>query len=250
MKKTINLTLKIWRQKNQNTPGKIETYPLKDLNVNISFLEMLDILNDQLEAKGEEPVAFEHDCREGICGSCGIMINGKAHGGYKQTTTCQLHLRKFSDGEEIYLEPWRSRSFPVIKDLVVNRNAFDKIIKSGGYVSVRVGSAPEANSTPIPKKDADLAFGAATCIGCGACVATCKNSSASLFMAAKVSHLSLLPQGKVERKSRVLNMVKTMDDLGFGACTNEAECEVACPKGISFSYIANMNKELLKANLK
>ena len=247
--KTISLKLKIWRQKNSNIPGKMEDYHLKDLNQEMSFLEMLDVLNDQLEKEGKDQVAFDHDCREGICGSCGIMINGKPHGGRKRTTTCQLHLRSFQDQEEVFIEPWRAGAFPVVKDLVVDRSAFDKIITAGGYVSVRAGSAPDANNIPIPKKDADLAFDAAACIGCGACVASCKNASANLFTSAKISHLSLLPQGEVERKERVVKMVSKMDEVGFGSCTNEGECEVACPKGISVSYITRMNKEFLKAAL-
>ncbi len=246
---TISLKLKIWRQKNSEEKGEFKTYELKDLNSDMSFLEMLDVLNDQLEKQQEDVVTFDHDCREGICGACGVMINGKPHGGQKRTTTCQLHLRHFSDGEEVYVEPWRAKSFPVVKDLMVDRGAFDKIIKSGGYVSVRAGSAPDANSILVSKNNSDEAMDAATCIGCGACVASCKNASASLFTSAKISHLALLPQGKVEKKARVLKMTKAMDDLGFGACTNEGECEVACPKGISVSFISKMNSELLKANL-
>jgi succinate dehydrogenase / fumarate reductase iron-sulfur subunit len=245
----MNLTLKIWRQKNSKTKGKFVTYKLNDVSEEISFLEMLDMLNEQLIIKGEEPVAFDHDCREGICGMCGLYINGRAHGPDSAVTTCQLHMRKFKDGDTITVEPWRAKPFPVIKDLIVDRSAFDKIIQAGGFISVNTGGVPDANAIPIPKKNADLAMDAAACIGCGACVATCKNASAMLFVAAKVSHLSLLPQGKIEAAKRVQNMVKTMDELGFGNCTNTYACEVECPKQISVSNIARMNREFLLAKL-
>jgi len=215
----------------------------------MSFLEMLDFLNDQLIQKDEDPIAFDHDCREGICGTCGIVINGRSHGPLKGVTTCQLHMRSFKNNDEIVLEPWRATSFPVIKDLVVDRKSFDKIISSGGYISAKTGSAPDANSIPINKDDADLAFDAATCIGCGACVATCKNSSAMLFVGAKVSHLSLLPQGKIERGDRVKNMVTSMDEEGFGSCTNTGACEIDCPKEISIDNIIRLNKEFIKSTL-
>jgi succinate dehydrogenase / fumarate reductase iron-sulfur subunit len=245
--KKISLILKVWRQKNSNNKGQIKTYYLKDLNIHMSFLEMMDVLNDQLEKKNEEPVAFSHDCREGICGACGFMINGKPHGGYKRTTTCQLHLRHFQDGETVIIEPWRANSFPVIKDLVVVRSSFDKIIEAGGYISVKTGNAPEANSIPIKKNILDTAFDAAACIGCGACVASCKNSSAMLFTAAKVSHLNLLPQGAPESMNRVRLMIDVMDKNGFGNCTNEGECEATCPKGISVENITRLNREFIKS---
>lgn len=219
------------------------------VNPHMSFLEMLDTLNEELLGSGDEPIAFEHDCREGICGSCGVVINGTPHGPFKGTATCQLHMRGFSDGDEIWIEPWRARAFPVLKDLVVDRFALDAIIESGGYISVRTGSPPDANAIPIPKYDADLAMDAAACIGCGACVAACPNASAMLFTAAKVSHLGLLPQGQPERADRVLKMVSMMDEVGFGACTNHGECEVVCPKEISVDFIARLNRDLLKASL-
>jgi len=243
----MNLTLHVWRQKSPADEGRMVQYQVTGVTDHASFLEMLDILNEQLAAKGEEPVAFEHDCREGICGSCGFMINGEAHGPLPHTTVCQLHMRHFKDGDVLYLEPWRSRAFPVIKDLVVNRGAFDRVIQAGGYVSVMTGSAPEANLTPIPKSVADRAFDAATCIGCGACVAQCPNGAAQLFTSAKVSHLNMLPQGQPERYDRALSMVEAMEKEGFGTCSNYAECEAVCPKGISIDFIARMNRDYLKA---
>lgn len=246
--KTININLKIWRQKNANAKGSMETYKLDNVSTDSSFLEMLDQLNEQLVNERKEPIAFDHDCREGICGMCSLYINGEAHGPDRGVTTCQLHMRKFKDGETIYVEPWRAKAFPVIKDLVVDRSAFDRIIQAGGFVSVNTsGRTMDANAIPVPKADADKAFEAATCIGCGACVATCKNASAMLFVSAKVSQLALLPQGKVEANQRVLNMVKQMDEEGFGNCTNTGACEVECPKGISLENIARMNREFLKA---
>ncbi len=242
---TMNLNLKIWRQKDGKAKGAMEDYSLANVSPDSSFLEMLDQLNEELIEKGIEPVAFDHDCREGICGMCSLMINGQAHGPERETTTCQLHMRSFSDGDTIVIEPWRARAFPVEKDLMVNRNAFDDIIAAGGYTTVNTGSAPDANSILISKENADLAMDAAACIGCGACVASCKNASAMLFVSAKVSQLSLLPQGEAEAEQRVQNMVKKMDDLGFGNCTNEAECEASCPKGIEITNIARMNKEFL-----
>jgi|TARA_B110000208_G_scaffold190899_1_gene256077 succinate dehydrogenase / fumarate reductase iron-sulfur subunit len=244
----MNLTLKIWRQKDAKSPGKMVTYPISNIEGHMSFLEMMDILNDELIEKGEEPVAFDHDCREGICGMCSMYINGEAHGPDRRVTTCQLHMRMFKDGETIHIEPFRANSFPVLKDLMVDRGAFDRIQQAGGYISVNTsGNTQDANSLPIPKADADLAMDAATCIGCGACVATCKNSSAMLFVSAKVSQYALLPQGRVEAKDRVLNMVNQMDIEGFGNCTNTGACEVECPKGISLDNIARMNRELIKA---
>lgn len=246
----MNLTLKIWRQKNSKDKGKMETYPVKDISPDMSFLEMIDVLNTQLIESGQDPVAFDHDCREGICGMCSMFINGQAHGPGRGITTCQLHMRSFKDGDTIYIEPWRSAAFPVIKDLVVDRSSFDRVIQAGGYVSVNTsGNTQDANAIPVPKEDADKAFDAATCIGCGACVATCKNSSAMLFVSAKVSQLALLPQGKVEAKQRALNMVKQMDEEGFGNCSNTGACEVECPKGISLENIARMNREYLKASI-
>ncbi len=243
----MKLNLKIWRQNGPNDKGQMVNYPIDGVDGDMSFLEMMDLLNDQLIESGESPVAFDHDCREGICGMCSLYINGEAHGPDRGVTTCQLHMRKFSDGETIYIEPWRAKAFPVIKDLVVDRSAFDRIMSAGGFVSVNTsGNTVDANAIPIPKDDADKAFEAATCIGCGACVATCKNASAMLFVSAKVSQLSLLPQGKVEAGERVLNMVKTMDEEGFGNCTNTGACEVECPKGISLENIARMNREYLK----
>lgn len=246
----MNLNLVIWRQANQNEKGAMVTYPIKDISPDMSFLEMLDILNENLIGKGEEPVAFDHDCREGICGACSLMINGKPHGPDRGTTTCQLHMRKFKNGDTIYIEPWRAKAFPVQKDLIVDRSAFDRIIQSGGFVSVNTGGVPDANSIPIAKVTAEEAMDAAACIGCGACVATCKNASASLFVAAKISHLSLLPQGKVESIQRAKEMVATADKAGFGACSNTYECEAACPKEISVKFISRMHSEYLKASLK
>lgn len=246
----MNLKLKVWRQKDGNSKGKIETYKLADISEQMSFLEMLDVLNEQLISEGKEPVAFDHDCREGICGSCSMHINGEPHGPDRGVTTCQLHMRKFKDGDTIYVEPFRAKAFPVIKDLVVDRSAFDRIIQAGGFVSVNTsGNSQDANAIPIPKAEADKAFDAATCIGCGACVASCKNASAMLFVSAKVSQFALLPQGQVEGKERVLNMVQQMDDEGFGNCTNTGACEVECPKGISLENIARMNREFLKAKI-
>ncbi|NNC82213.1 MAG: succinate dehydrogenase/fumarate reductase iron-sulfur subunit [Flavobacteriales bacterium] len=244
----MNLTLKVWRQKNARSTGKMETYEVKGISPDSSFLEMMDELNNDLIEKGEDPVAFDHDCREGICGSCSMHINGEAHGPDRLVTTCQLHMRKFNDGDTIYIEPWRAKPFPVIKDLVVDRTAFDRIIQSGGFVSVNTsGNTTDANAIPIEKENADKAFDAATCIGCGACVAACKNASAMLFVSAKVSQLALLPQGQVEREERVLNMVDQMDDEGFGNCSNTGACEVQCPKGISLDNIARMNREYAAA---
>jgi succinate dehydrogenase / fumarate reductase iron-sulfur subunit len=245
----MNLLLKIWRQKGPNEQGKMVDYPVTDISEDMSFLEMLDILNDQLVVKGEEPVSFDHDCREGICGMCSLYINGQAHGPERLITTCQLHMRSFKDGETIYIEPWRAKAFPVVKDLVVDRGAFDRIMNVGGFVSVNTGGAQDANCLPVSKIDADKAFDAATCIGCGACVATCKNSSAMLFVSAKVSQLALLPQGKIEATERVLNMVEQMDVEGFGNCTNTGACEVECPKGISLENIARMNREYIVAGV-
>ena len=246
----MKLTLKVWRQKNSNDKGKIETYSLDNVSEHMSFLEMMDVLNEQLISEGTEPIAFDHDCREGICGMCSMHINGEAHGPDRGVTTCQLHMRKFKDGETIYIEPFRAKGFPVIKDLVVDRTAFDRIQHAGGFVSVNTsGNTQDANALPIPKQDADKAFDAAACIGCGACVASCKNSSAMLFVSAKVSQYALLPQGKVEAQRRVLNMVEQMDKEGFGNCTNTGACEVECPKGISLENIARMNREYLKASI-
>ena len=247
----MKLKLKIWRQKNAQDKGKIVEYPIDGIEGDMSFLEMLDVLNEKLINKGDEPVSFDHDCREGICGSCSLFINGEAHGPDRGIPTCQLHMRMFKDGDEIYIEPFRAKAFPIIKDLVVDRSSFDRIQQAGGFVSVNTSGNPvDANTIPIPKHDADRAFDAATCIGCGACVATCKNSSAMLFVAAKVSQYALLPQGRVEAADRVLNMVKQMDAEGFGNCTNTGACEVECPKGISLENIARMNREYLSASLK
>jgi succinate dehydrogenase / fumarate reductase iron-sulfur subunit len=246
----MDLILKVWRQKDSKAKGKIETYPISNISEHSSFLEMMDVLNIKLIEDGKEPVAFDHDCREGICGMCSMYINGQAHGPSRGTTTCQLHMRSFKDGDTIYIEPWRSKSLPVIKDLVVDRSAFDRIQQAGGFISVNTsGNTQDANAVPIPKEDADKAFDAAACIGCAACVATCKNSSAMLFVAAKVSQYSYLPQGEVEAKDRVVNMVEQMDKEGFGNCTNTGACEVECPKGISLEYIARMNREYVKATL-
>jgi succinate dehydrogenase / fumarate reductase iron-sulfur subunit len=249
MSGNMNLTLKVWRQKNASQKGELVTYPVSDISPDMSFLEMFDVLNDQLVTDGKEPIAFDHDCREGICGMCSMHINGHAHGPKDQVTTCQLHMRSFKDGDTIVVEPWRAAAFPVVKDLVVDRSSFDRIIAKGGFISVNTGNAKDANNLPIPKVDADKAFEAAACIGCGACVATCKNSSAMLFVSAKVAQLSLLPQGKAEASQRVLNMVAQMDEEGFGSCTNTGACEVECPKGISIQNIAIMNKEYLKATV-
>lgn len=246
---SMNLTLKIWRQKDAQSEGKIVDYQLSDVSDDSSFLEMIDQLNTQIIDKGDEPVAFDHDCREGICGSCSMVINGRPHGPSEETTTCQLHMRSFNDGDTIFIEPWRASAFPVIKDLVVDRTAFDRIIQAGGYISVNTGNAPDAHATPVPKEDADAAFDAATCIGCGACVAACKNASAMLFTSAKISHLALLPQGKVESQKRAEAMVAQMDEEGFGSCTNTGACEAECPKGISIENIARMNSQYFKAKL-
>ncbi len=246
----MKLQLKVWRQQNTNTEGTFADYTLNEVSPDMSFLEMLDVLNEQLLAKGQDPVAFDHDCREGICGSCSMMINGKPHGPENMTTTCQLHMRKFNDGDNIVIEPWRASAFPVIKDLTVNRSAFDRIIQAGGFISVNTGNAQDGNTLPIPKPDADSAMDAAACIGCGACVAACKNASAMLFTAAKVAHLGYLPQGQPERHKRVLRMVQQMDSEGFGNCTNTLDCEAACPKGISADNIAKLNRDFLKAKLK
>lgn len=246
---SMNLTLKVWRQKNKKTSGNFNTYNVKDISSEMSFLEMFDVLNEQLIREDKDPIAFDHDCREGICGSCSMYINGEAHGPWQQNTTCQLHMRAFKDGDTIVVEPWRSKAFPVIKDLIVDRSAFDRIIQAGGYISVNTGNAQDANSLPIDKKNADDAFMSAACIGCGACVATCVNGSAMLFVSAKVNQLAQLPQGQPERESRVLNMVAQMDKEMFGNCTNTYACEVECPKGISVSNIARLNREYLGAGM-
>ncbi|MGS2763409.1 succinate dehydrogenase/fumarate reductase iron-sulfur subunit [Sinomicrobium sp. M5D2P9] len=247
----MNLTLKIWRQKNADAKGGMDTYKVENISPDSSFLEMLDILNDQLINEGKEPVAFDHDCREGICGMCSLQINGQPHGPGRGITTCQLHMRKFKDGDTIYIEPFRAKAFPVIKDLVVDRTSFDRIQHAGGYISVNTsGNTQDANAIPVEKHNADKAFDAATCIGCGACVAACKNASAMLFTSAKVSQFALLPQGRVEATERVLNMVKQMDLEGFGNCSNTGACEIECPKGISLENIARMNREYLKASVK
>jgi succinate dehydrogenase / fumarate reductase iron-sulfur subunit len=245
----MKLTLKIWRQAAPQATGEMRTYTLDGVSDDISFLEMLDMLNEQLIAEGEEPVEFEHDCREGICGSCGLMINGQAHGPQKGTATCQLHMRKFRDGETITIEPWRAAAFPVVKDLVVDRSAFDRIVTAGGYITAPTGSAPDANLIPVPKEAADASFDAAACIACGACVAACPNSAAQLFTAAKIEHLNLLPQGQPERDTRVLDMVDTMEQY-FGSCTNHGECTAACPKEIPLDYIAYMNRDYVRAQLR
>ena len=248
-KTTLNLTLKIWRQPGPNAPGRFETREAKGIPDSASFLEMLDIVNEQIIAEGGQPVAFDHDCREGICGMCSLVINGVPHGPNKGVTTCQLHMRSFRSGDTIYVEPFRAKAFPVIRDLAVNRSAFDRIIQAGGYINVRTGSAPEANSVPVPKPDADSAFAAAACIGCGACVAACKNASAMLFVSAKIGHLNLLPQGKPEAARRSLAMVRAMDAEGFGNCTNQYECEAVCPKEISVDNIRRMNRDFRRAAL-
>jgi succinate dehydrogenase / fumarate reductase, iron-sulfur subunit len=244
---TMNLVLHVWRQPAANKPGKFERYAVSGVSEHQSFLEMLDLLNEQLVSEGRDPVAFDSDCREGICGTCGLVINGRPHGPQKATTTCQLHMRHFKNGDELTLEPWRAKAFPVIRDLVVDRSAFDRIIQAGGYISARAGAAPEANALPVPKQEADLAMDAAACIGCGACVASCPNASAMLFTSAKVSHLNLLPQGAPEAEDRVRNMVAQMEAEGFGHCTNHLECEAACPKEISTDFIARMNRQFVGA---
>lgn len=245
----MNFTLHIWRQAGPNSPGTMKTYPIRDVGPDMSFLEMIDVLNDSLVAKGEEPIALEYDCREGICGTCGVVINGKPHGPHRGRTTCQVYLRDFADGDHLYVEPWRATAFPIIKDCVVDRSAFDRIIQAGGFISVNTGNAIDGNAIPVPKAQAALAMDAAACIGCGACVAACKNASAMLFVAAKVGHLGSLPQGQPERFERVVKMVHTMDAEGFGSCSNHGECEAACPKEISIDFIARMNRDYLKARL-
>jgi succinate dehydrogenase / fumarate reductase iron-sulfur subunit len=246
---SMNLTLKVWRQKSKSVKGSFETYQVSDISSEMSFLEMFDVLNERLIREGKEPIAFDHDCREGICGMCSMYINGKPHGPWKGTTTCQLHMRAFKDGDTIVVEPWRANAFPVIKDLVVDRTAFDHIIQAGGFISVNTGNAVDANAIPVEKDKADASFAAAACIGCGACVAACKNSAAMLFVAAKVSHLALLPQGAPERKTRVLDMIAQMDKEGFGSCTFTEACEAACPKEISVTNISRMNAEYIGAGL-
>ncbi|MFN5371750.1 MAG: succinate dehydrogenase/fumarate reductase iron-sulfur subunit [Bacteroidia bacterium] len=245
----MKITLKVWRQKSGTTPGEFKTYTMNEVSEDMSFLEMFDVLNEELVRTGDDPIAFDHDCREGICGMCSMYINGRAHGPLTGTTTCQLHMRHFKDGDTIYVEPWRASAFPIIKDLMVDRSAFDRVIQAGGFISVNTGNAVDANSLPIPKTDADKAFDAAACIGCGACVATCKNASAMLFVSAKVSQLALLPQGQPERHIRVKKMVEAMDAEGFGNCTNTGACEVECPKEISLENIARMNRDYLAANV-
>ncbi len=245
--RTINLTLHVWRQRSGTERGAMVTYQAKGISVEMSFLEMLDVVNEGLIHAGEDPIAFDHDCREGICGSCGMMINGIAHGPERATTTCQLQMRFFRDGQDVWIEPWRAEAFPVVRDLVVDRSAFDKIIQAGGYITAPTGHAPEANNLPIPKPDADTAFEAANCIGCGACVAACPNASAMLFTSAKTTHLGMLPQGQAERDARVLSMIATQDSLGFGSCTNIGECSAACPKEIPLESISRMNRDLLRA---
>jgi succinate dehydrogenase / fumarate reductase iron-sulfur subunit len=247
--KKLNLTLKVWRQERPDEPGEMVTYDVPDIGDDMSFLEMLDVLNDRLNALGERPIAFEHDCREGICGSCGMMINGQAHGPQRGTATCQLHMRKFADGDVIEVEPWRAAAFPVVQDLVVNRSALDRIVESGGFITVNTGAAVEANTIPVPKPVADAAFDAAACIGCGACVAACPNGAGQLFTSAKAAHLNLLPQGQAERFKRTEAMVDTMEEY-FGSCTNHGECQDACPKSISIDYIALMNKDYIKGKFK
>ncbi len=243
----MNLTLKVWRQRNKDDRGRFETYPVQGISPDMSFLEMFDVLNERLINEGKDPVAFDHDCREGICGMCSMFINGRPHGPLQGVTTCQLHMRSFKNGDTVVVEPWRAAAFPVIKDLAVDRTSFDRIISAGGFISVNTGNAQDANSTPIGKDDADAAFAAATCIGCGACVAACKNASAMLFVSAKVSQFALLPQGQPERHDRVMNMVAQMDAEGFGSCTNTGACEAECPKGISLSNIARMNRDYISA---
>jgi len=247
--KTLNLKLHVWRQKNRAAEGKFVAYDAPDISPDMSFLEMLDVVNERLVAKGEEPIAFDHDCREGICGQCGVVVNGSPHGPRKATTTCQLHMRSFQDGDELTLEPWRAKGFPVLRDLMVDRSAFDRIIATGGFITAPTGNAPDGNAIPVPKVNSDKAMDAAQCIGCGACVAACPNGSAMLFVAAKVSHLGLLPQGQAERDRRVTGMVAKMDEEGFGSCTNHAECEAVCPKEIPIEFIAQMNRDYWKAVL-
>ena len=246
---TMNLTLKVWRQAGNNSEGRFESYEVKDISSEMSFLEMFDVLNERLIAEGKDPIAFDHDCREGICGACSMHINGRPHGPWHATTTCQLHMREYKNGDTIVVEPWRSKGFPVIKDLVVDRSAFDRIIEAGGYISVNTGNAVDGNAIPIEKDKADISFAAASCIGCGACVAACKNSSAMLFLSAKVAHLALLPQGAPERKKRVLNMVAQMDKEGFGSCTFTGACEAVCPKEISITNISRLNGDYIRAGL-
>jgi succinate dehydrogenase / fumarate reductase, iron-sulfur subunit len=247
--KKLNLTLNVWRQKNRDSPGKLETYPARDISTDMSFLEMLDVINERLILDGKEPIAFDHDCREGICGQCGVVINGEAHGPRSATTTCQLHMRSFHDGDILTIEPWRAAAFPIVKDLMVDRSAFDRIIASGGFVSVRTGNAPEANDIPVSKESAELSMDAAACIACGACVAACPNASAMLFVSAKVGHLNLLPQGEPEKYRRATAMIDQMDAEGFGSCTNHGECEAVCPKEIRMEFIARLNRDYLKASL-
>jgi succinate dehydrogenase / fumarate reductase iron-sulfur subunit len=245
----MDITLKVWRQKSTRSEGRFVTYEAKGISTEMSFLEMLDVVNERLIEKGDDPIAFDHDCREGICGTCGMVINGLPHGPRPRTTACQLHMRSFSDGDTITIEPWRASAFPVLRDLVVDRGAFDRIIRAGGYISVNTGSAPDGNAIPIAKPDADRSMDAAACIGCGACVAACPNASAMLFTAAKITQLGLLPQGQAERPDRALRMVAAMDEAGFGACTNHAECEAVCPKGITIETIARMNRDFMRAAL-
>ncbi len=249
METTLKLTLKVWRQRSAKEKGFLETHNVEGVSTDMSFLEMLDVLNDKLERQGKEPIVFDHDCREGICGMCSLYINGKPHGPESATTTCQLHMRSFKNGDTIVIEPWRAAAFPIIRDLMVDRSAFDRIIQAGGYTSIKTGSAPDAHALPVRKENADLAMAAATCIGCGACVAACKNASASLFTSAKISQFVLLPQGEVERTERAISMVNQMDKEGFGHCTNEGECEAACPKEISVENIARMNREYIRASI-
>lgn len=248
--KTMTLTLHVWRQANKNAPGAMKDYVVDGVSPHMSFLEMMDVLNEKLMNKGEEPIAFDHDCREGICGMCSMVINGKAHGGHRGVTTCQLHMRHFNDGDHVYVEPWRAKAFPVLRDLVVDRGAFDRIIAAGGYVSANTGGAPDANALPVAKTESTLAMDAAQCIGCGACVAACRNASAMLFVGAKASHLAHLPQGQPERAERVKNMTMQMDAEGFGTCTNLSQCEAVCPKEIPTRVIAELNRDLISANLK
>ena len=244
----MKITLRVWRQKDAKSEGRFVTYEAPDVSEEMSFLEMLDVVNERLLEKGEEPIAFDHDCREGICGTCGVVINGRAHGPRSRTTACQLHMRSFKDGEVLTVEPWRADSFPILKDLVTDRSAFDRIIAAGGFITAPIGSAPDGNAIPVPKENSDLAMDAAACIGCGACVAACPNASAMLFTSAKISHLAMLPQGQPERSDRVLRMVAQMDAEGFGTCTNHGECEAVCPKGIRMEFIARMNADYLKAS--
>ncbi len=247
--RTMNLTLKVWRQKNRQAAGQFVTYPATDISPDMSFLEMLDVVNEGLIGRGEDPIAFDHDCREGICGQCGVVVNGAAHGPKQQTTSCQLHMRSFVDGDELTIEPWRAHAFPVVKDLMVDRGSLDRIIAAGGFVSVRTGNAPDGNAIPIAKDDADLSMDAAACIGCGACVAACPNASAMLYVGAKAAHLNLLPQGQPEAARRATAMVDQMDFEGFGACSNHAECEAACPKGIGIEFISRLYRDYLKAGI-